>query len=133
MASGGALWVMADPHVITALVRKRAELAGEMHDLNRQRIDLRRRLNTVDQALKECGYGTDPKDIPARRKHGPKLFKNGHLRRMIYDIRRERPDLSVNREIAAEVMQRMGWEVGDDELLATVAEKVKDIRKVIGR
>ena len=69
----------------------------------------------------------------ARQKQSTRLFKSGHLRRLIYDLRRERPELTVNRDIAAEVLQRMGWDVDDATLLATVAEKVKDIRKLIGR
>ena len=124
---------MADPHVITALVKKRSELSGELRKLDRQCSDLRRRLSYVDHALKEFGYGSDPNSIPIRRKHGPKLFKNGHLRRMVYDIRRERPDLAITMDIAAEVMCRMGWDGSDAVLLSEVADKVEAVRKAIGR
>ena len=51
---------------------------------------------------------------------------------MIYDLRRERPDLALNKQIAAEVIKRLGWDTDDATLLANVSEKVKDIRKVIG-
>ena len=124
---------MTDPHVITALVRKRSELAGDLNDLDRQRADLRRRLSQVDQALKEFGYQHDPQSIPARKKQSPKLFKNGHLRRMIYDIRRERPELASNQDIATEVARRMGWYAGDEDLLVSIAGKVGGVRKVIRR
>ena len=77
------------------------------------------------------GYGNGPKTIPAHKKQSTRLFKSGHLRRLIYDLRRERPELTVNRDIAAEVLQRMGWNLDDATLLATVAEKVKDVRKVM--
>lgn len=124
---------MAEPHVMSALVEKCGGLAGEVMDLDRQRTDLRRRLRAVDVALTECGYEGDPRSIPARRKHGPKLFKNGHLRRMVYDIRRERPDLATHVDIAQEVVRRKGWDAGDEVLLAAVAGKVEAVRKAIGR
>ena len=78
------------------------------------------------------GYEDDPKAITARRKQTGRLFKRGQLRRMIYDLRRERPDLALNKQIAAEVIKRLGWDTDDATLLANVSEKVKDIRKVIG-
>ena len=46
--------------------------------------------------------------------------------------KRERPDLALNKQIAAEVIKRLGWDTDDATLLANVSEKVKDIRKVIG-
>jgi len=52
---------------------------------------------------------------------------------MNFDIRRERPELTVNRDIAAEIMRRLEWDLGSAVLLASVAEKVKDVRKVTGR
>lgn len=113
---------MAEPHVISALVRKRGELSGEMIELDRQRADLRRRLRAVDAALTECCYEGDPRAISTRRKYGPKLFKNYHLRRMVFDIRRERPELASHADIAREVLRRRGSEIADESLLAAVAE-----------
>ena len=52
---------------------------------------------------------------------------------MIYDLHRERPDLTINKEIAVEVMRRLEMDAGNAALLAAVALKVKDVRKVIGR
>jgi hypothetical protein len=124
---------MADPHVITALVKKRGELAGELAEIDKRRREIAARISHVDSTLAMFGYGDDPKAIPARRKQTGRIFKRGQLRRLIYDLHRERPDLAVNRDIAVEVLRRLQMDIGDTTLLASVAQKVKDVRKVIGR
>jgi hypothetical protein len=113
---------MAEPHVITALVQKRGELA----EIDKRRREIAGRMDHVDHVLTMFGYGDDPKAIPARRKHTGRIFKHGQLRRLIYDLRRERPEPSINREIAAEVMRPLQMNLNNATLLATVAEKVKD-------
>ncbi|MCB1431835.1 MAG: hypothetical protein KDK75_05160 [Alphaproteobacteria bacterium] len=123
---------MAEPHVISALVKKRGELAGELAEIDKRRREITGRIAHVDSVLTMFGYEDDPKAITARRKQTGRLFKRGQLRRMIYDLRRERPDLALNKQIAAEVIKRLGWDTDDATLLANVSEKVKDIRKVIG-
>ena len=70
---------MAEPHVVTALVAKRAELSGE-------------------------------------------------LARLVHDIEREATKPLHRDDIAAEVLTRKGW-AHDPDLLETVADKVKDVRK----
>ena len=124
---------MAEPHVITALVKKRGELAGELAEIDKRRREIAGRIDHVDHVLTMFGYGDDPKAIPARRKHSGRIFKHGQLRRLIYDLRRERPELSINRQIAAEIMRRLQWDLKNEVLLTAVVEKVKDARKVIMR
>ena len=125
--------IMAEPHVISALVKKRGELAGELAEIDKRRREITGRIAHVDSVLTMFGYDGDPKAIPTIRKQTGRLFKRGQLRRIIYDLRRERPELTVNKEIAAEVLKRLGWDTDNGTLLSTVAEKVKDVRKVIGR
>ena len=124
---------MAESHVISALVKKRGELAGELAEIDKRRREIAGRMDHVDHVLTMFGYGDDPKAIPARRKHSWRIFKHGQLRRLICDIRREKPELSINREIAAEIMRRLQWGLENQVLLTSVVEKVKDARKVIMR
>ena len=121
---------MAKSLVISALVKKRAELAGELavHDSKRQA--LAERLAHVDSVLAIFEFGRDPKTIKPRRKIAPRMFKRGRLRRMIADIGRQIPELKVNRAIASEVISRMGWDIGSAQLIAQVRDKVRDVRKV---
>lgn len=121
---------MADPHVITALVKKRAELAGELAARDRRRRAITDRLAHVDSVLALFGYEDDPKAIKPRKRAPPRMFKRGQLRRTVADIGRQLPELSDNRAIAIEVVSRMGWDHQNTELVDHVREKVKDVRKV---
>ena len=124
---------MGEPHVISALVRKRAQLAGVLAETARLQRTIAKHIAHVDQVLAIVGYRNDPKAIPNRRKNTPSLFKRGQLRRIIYDIRREGPCVTTDRGMAIEVMRRMKWDHADEALLCLVTLKTRDVRKAIGR
>ena len=91
---------MAEPHVISALVRKRAELAG-VNELECQRRRVRSKIEYIDGSLVMFGDEGNPNDIrPASKQHG-RLFKTGHLKRMALDILREASAPISNKEIVA--------------------------------
>jgi hypothetical protein len=117
---------MSEPHVITALVDKRAELAGDIVTLDKQRRSIRAKIAHVDQTLKLFGYEGDPSDIAPRVRY-QRLFRRGELTRMMFDILREARSAMTNKEIAAEVIRRKGWE-GDD-LVARITDSVKAARR----
>ena len=96
---------MAELLAIAGLVRKRAELAGQMKDLAKRRHGLSLDLAKIDRALLILGYGKDPKDIRPKRTVVPPLFKQAQLRRLLYDIRRDDPAMTDNQAIADEVMR----------------------------
>ena len=54
---------MGQPLVIYALVAKRAELSGQVLDLERQKAVLKAQLQTIDEALAIFGYARSPDDI----------------------------------------------------------------------
>lgn len=111
---------MAESHVITALVRKRAEMAGNVAKLDKQRRAAKARLHHIDMALLEFGYGGDPKAIGPRASY-QRMFGRGELRRLVADIVRERGPLS-NRQM---VIRVKGWDAADTDLLARVTDSVK--------
>ncbi len=121
---------MAELHVISALVKKRAELAGELEAYDLARRTIADRLASVDSVLATFGYTGNPNAIKARRKLRPPMFKRGQLRRTIADIGRQRPDLGSNKAIAIEVLSRLGRDAADLVLVDVMREKVKDARKV---
>jgi hypothetical protein len=121
---------MAEPHAISALVKKRAELSGELAVHDGKRKAILDRLANVDSVLAMFGYESDPAVIKPRRKAATRIFKRGVLRRTVADIARQRPDLCDNRAIAVEVILRMGWDLESAGLVAQVRDKVKDVRKV---
>ncbi|MCA8895275.1 MAG: hypothetical protein KDA48_08455 [Amphiplicatus sp.] len=115
-------------HAIGALKRKRAELSGELAELEKQRRAICNRINHVDETLRLFGYQGDPKDIPAKRRKRW-LFKRGHLQRRVYALLREASGPIGNREMAAVIIRELGWDTEDGELLGLIAGKVKDVRK----
>jgi hypothetical protein len=115
---------MAETHVISGLVRKRAELSGELLAINRERRKVMDAIDKVDAVLVTMGYTGWPEAIKPRKRQ-KRLFKRGRLKRMVADCRRQRPDLTAHCDIAHEVMKRLGWNVDDMDLLESVASKVR--------
>ena len=123
---------MAEPHVITALIRKRAELSGDLKKLDKQRRSIRDKIVHVDNALKLFSYDGNPRHIPPRCQY-TRLFKRGELRRMVADILRTANAPMLNKEIAAQIVQKRGWSVDDAELLERITASVKPARRAIER
>ncbi len=120
---------MAEPHVISALIRKRAELSGEMVILERSTRQTRASLDHVDACLAMFGYRGDPSGIPAVQVQNGRLFKRGHLKRAVLEIRREAGGTISNQGIAEEIIRRMGWDADDHELRVKLTRRVKDVTK----
>lgn len=117
---------MGEPHVISALVAKRAELAGRMLDLDKQKAALKAQLRHVDHTLAIFGYSDPPRDIPPKRPHVYR-FKRNELPRLIRRIEAEGEKLT-NRDIALRIMEGKGWDASDRDLVAKVAESVKSAK-----
>jgi hypothetical protein len=120
---------MGEPHVISALVAKRAKLSGDIAKLDKQVRAVRARIAQVDGCLRLFGYDGDPRDISPIKTKGVHLLRRGRLQRTVLDIAREASTPLTNRAIAVELIRRMGWPEDDGELLDRVAAKVKDVTK----
>ena len=118
---------MAEPHVVTALVAKRAELSAELAKIDERRSAIKVHIANLDAVLMLFHYAGDPAKIKPRRKRNW-IFRRGELQRMVHDIEREATKPLHRDDIAAEVLTRKGW-AHDPDLLETVAEKLKDVRK----
>lgn len=118
---------MALPHVVTALISKRAELAGDLQALADQRRAIKRQIEHVDATLALFGYDGDPNAIKPRRKHNW-MFRRGELQRLVWDIERDAEGRMHREDIAREVIAHKGW-TPEPALVKSVAGKVKDVRK----
>ena len=118
---------MAEPHVVTALVAKRAELSGELARIDERRAGIKAHIANLDAVLRLFCYAGDPTKIKPRRKRNW-IFRRGELKRMVHDIEREAAKPLHRDDIAAEILTRKGW-ARDPDLLETVADKIKDVRK----
>ena len=118
---------MAEPHIVTALVAKRAELSGELVRLDERRAALKYHIANLDAVLRLFRYAGDPAKIKPKRKRNW-IFRRGELQRLVHDIERQATKPLHRDDIALEVLSRKGW-AHDPDLLETVADKVKDVRK----
>src|SRR3954451_17342750 len=103
----------------TALIRKRAELAARLADLESQAVPIRADIFHLDAALAILRGG----DVPRMRvQHRPEWFAN--LGRLILDILRGARDPMTARAIAVELLRLAGRDVGDRVAVTVVDHRV---------
>ena len=77
---------MAEPHVVSALRAKRAEISAYIHDLEKKITTWRARLAHIDASIKIFSPETDPEAIPPRRTYRRSgYFKKGEFARLCLD------------------------------------------------
>jgi hypothetical protein len=116
---------MAEPHVVSALKAKRAELAGEIELTTRQLHGLRAALEHLDATL--CLF--DPAAVPGAIE--PKVWrpkadwaKRGEMTRICLDTLRRASGPLCNRDIALALMTARGMDTDDDRLVKLIAKRV---------
>ena len=116
---------MTEPHVVTALKDKRAELSGRIADLEKRISQDRATLHHVDAVLRLFAPGFDPVAIrpKAVRQRNP-WFRPGDLARMVLDVLRLAPAPLSIREITVQVMERHGLTPQD-------GQTVERLRKLV--
>jgi hypothetical protein len=84
------------PIAVSALQRKRSEIAGIVADLEKQLADRRADLVHIDNALRLMNSPIPGEAIPARKRRPPNTgyFTHGELSRRIYDALRTRETVS---------------------------------------
>jgi hypothetical protein len=80
---------MAEPHVVSALCAKRAEISGYIADLERKINRQRAALANVDATIRLFSPGANPDVIPPKRGYRrTRYFATGELSRMCLDALR---------------------------------------------
>jgi hypothetical protein len=83
-------------YTLTELFDKRAELAGQIIQAEKQVRQLRVDLAHVEATIRILRPGTElPKVVPRRVEFRPRYFKRGQLTRLILDFMRDHADGSV--------------------------------------
>lgn len=91
---------MADTHVISALLQKRAELDGELRQMTKRIVQLKSDLEAVDAAIRVFDPSREPHKIkPITRRTKPKVFRHGQCSRAILNLLRDAPAPMTPREI----------------------------------
>src|SRR6202040_2019534 len=97
---------MTEPHVISALRRKRAEISGHIHDLEKRIARQRATLANLDATIKLFSPGMNPDAIPAKRPYRrTRYFARNELSRLTQDALRTESGPLTSSEIAPVVMQ----------------------------
>ncbi len=117
---------MADPHVISALRAKRAEVAGVVEKLERRLEQHRADLVHLDSVLRLLQPDHDPSEIKPKRAYirRTRYFAKSELPRLCLAALREAKGLLPTDQIAAVVIATKGFDVGDATLRTAIRDQV---------
>ena len=102
---------MAESHVVSALVAKRGELAGEMQRYRRALRRLDEQLGHLDATIRLFAPDYDLSSVrPRQRRIGPRRFAQGECQRLVLEALREAPEPLSDRQVASAVAARKGVE-----------------------
>jgi hypothetical protein len=117
---------VAEPHVVTALRAKHAELAGEVQTAEKRIAQLRADLFHLDATLRLFDPSAEPDAIPTRRPYRRKgWFSDGELPRRVLDTLRTSPEPLSASAITASVMIAKGLDTDDAATLLVIRKGVQ--------
>lgn len=97
-------------HVISGLIRRRRELAGDIIDLLSRVDALANDLDTLDRALRLFDPDIQLDQIPAlQTRPKPDWALRGEVSRIVFAILRETPEPLSTHALTAEIMARRGF------------------------
>ena len=106
---------MGEPHVISALSNKRAELAGIVSQLERQLGQQQANLVHLDATMRLFDPDIRPNKIRPRQQRARSVwFRPGECLRLIYDELRDAVQPMTTRELAERIMRVKAVPVEDD-------------------
>ena len=121
---------MAESHVITGLVSKRAEVAGKISSYQSEISRLQGALSHLDGAIKLFAPEFDLRTVKSKRTNARnQYFDHGEAQRMTLDVLRDAGKPLCSREIADALIQRKGIQ----STTAIVARIQKNILAVLHR
>lgn len=106
---------MAEPHVMSALRNKRAEMAGTVVQLEQQLVRQRADLSHLDATMRLFDPNIRPNEIrPRQRRARSTWFHHGECLRLIYDELRDAPQPMTTRQLAERIMRNKAIPAADD-------------------
>jgi hypothetical protein len=116
---------MAESHVVSALVDKRAEIAGRIRQMEQQLGQFRADLMHVDAAIRLFAPELEPRTIRAKAIHrSDGWFGLGEIRRLVLDVLRGAIRPLRTPELVAAVMAAKGFDPADRASFIKVQWKV---------
>src|SRR5580704_8572255 len=111
------MW-MADPHIISALKAKRAELSGELIAAEKRIIELRDDISGLDRTIRVFDPTAEPYRLrPILRRKKPTLIPRGQCSRAVLDMLRHADGPMTAREIAAQLAGRYQMDASNEDVM----------------
>jgi hypothetical protein len=112
---------MTETHVVSALRKKRSEVAGHVHDLEKKVATWRARLAHIDETIRIFSPDMDPEAIPPKRTYRrARYFSRGEFARLCLDALRRADGPLTTAEIVASGLKAKGL---SDNLAQVLTEK----------
>src|SRR5271167_2495065 len=125
---------MGEPHVISALRAKRAELSGDLIAAQKRLEKIRDDLDAVDRTLRVFDPRQHPEKIrPVVKRKGDRMFGYGECTRAILNALRDAPEAMTVDQVAERVALdcRIATEASD--VAATLRWRVKAALTKLGK
>jgi hypothetical protein len=120
------MW-MADPHVISALKQKRAELSGELLAAEKRIVEFRADIGSLDRTIRIFDPTAEPHTIrPILRRKKPTLIPRGQCSRAVLDMLRHADSPMTAREIAAQLAARYQIDSSNMDAIKALVAKVRN-------
>ena len=120
------MW-MADPHVISALRARRAELSGELIAAEKRILQLREDIAGLDRTIRVFDPTAEPHTIrPILRRKKPTLIPRGQCSRAVLDMLRHADSPMTAREIAAQLAARYQMDASNMDAMKALVAKVRN-------
>jgi hypothetical protein len=120
------MW-MADPHVISALRAKRAELSGELIAAEKRIVQLRADIDSLDGAIRIFDPSAAPEKIrPILRRKKPTLIPRGQCSRAVLNTLRDADSALTVREIATKLAARYQIDASNTDAMKALVAKVRN-------
>jgi|GEM_PF-3859699 len=119
---------MKDQATISSLKRKRAEISGQIRDLETRRSVLMQSLEAVDATLALYAPSFNPETIEPKRSYTPGIyFKRLQLYRLVTATLRDAPWPMTRDEIAAAIIRSKGMDAKDRVAVRTISSRIQKI------
>ena len=120
------MW-MADPHIISALREKRAELTGELIAAEKRILQLRDDISSLDRTIRVFDPTAEPHTIrPVLRRKKSTPIPRGQCSRAVLDMLRHANNPMTAREIAAQLAARYQMDASNMDAMNALVAKVRN-------
>lgn len=104
-------------HVVSQLIEKRKQLAGEFLYYQKKVEELNKQILAIDTSIVIFDPNISPKEFkPIRYSNKKRYFAHGEAMILIYDILREAGEPVATADIVKAIMKKKGFDISDKEL-----------------